>query len=247
MVKITANATAYVKQLPGSSGRRLQAADGSSNTGPLRGNSSSSAGAPACANSPDDTSAGLCSELVPGCMAMAGRSGQQCSSPQLQEKLAAAKVLQQHSTAESRKGMPKLSLAEKQRQFAQHAQQQRGRQLLGSQPTAAGYRWTIADWFQMNADAGTYHASNGSTAAGSNSGVYVLSAGLAASNNSSNVSESGALVMAGTTRQPKDFTLHELRMTVLTLAVAVVAVTVLQGLVVGAWKLLKFNMNNLPM
>lgn len=133
------------------------------------------------------------------------------------------------------------SMQQLQKQFEQDAT--RRRRLLSAGSTAGqpatGSR-SIDQWFLQHADFGTFQSSNGSIA-GNNSGVFVVSA------SSGSGSSSHAILLAGTTRQPADFSLHDLRMSVLTLAVAVAVATLLQGLAVGAWKLFRLNPDNLPM
>jgi hypothetical protein len=128
---------------------------------------------------------------------------------------------------------------QRQQQFEQEAMQRR--RLLSAAGKPAGSR-SIDQWFSQHADFGTFQSSNGSVA-GNSSGVFVLSAGTGANGSSG----ADAILLAGTTRQPKDFTLHDLRMSILTLAVAVAVATLLQGLAVGAWRLFRLNPDNLPM
>jgi hypothetical protein len=132
-------------------------------------------------------------------------------------------------------------MLEQRRQF-EHDAMQRSQQLSSNAASKPTGRRSIEQWFSQHADFGTFQSSNGSTA-GSGSGVLVVSA--AGGNGSSSVPD--AILIAGTTRQPKDFTLHDLRMSVLTLAVAVAVATLLQGLAVGAWRLFRLNPDNLPM
>ncbi|KAF6252266.1 hypothetical protein COO60DRAFT_1704375 [Scenedesmus sp. NREL 46B-D3] len=102
---------------------------------------------------------------------------------------------------------------------------------------------SIDQWFLQNADVGTFQSSNGSIS-GSSSGAFVVSASGGGNGSSSSLD---VILLAGTTRQPKDFTLHDLRMSLLSLAVAVAVATLLQGLTVGAWRLFRLNPDNLPM
>jgi hypothetical protein len=136
--------------------------------------------------------------------------------------------------------LPDIML-EQQRRF-EHNATWRSQQLSKDAANKPADKRSIEHWFSQNADYGAFQASNGSTT-GSNSGVFVVSA--SGGNGSSSVPD--AILIAGTTRQPKDFTLHDLRMSVLTLAVAVAAATLLQGLTVGAWRLARLNPDNLPM
>jgi hypothetical protein len=132
-------------------------------------------------------------------------------------------------------------MLQQQRQF-NHDAMWRTQQLGSDTASKPAGKRSIEQWISQNADYGAFQSSNGSTS-GSSSGVLVVSA--AGGNGSSSVPD--AILIAGTTRQPKDFTLHDLRMSVLTLAVAVAAATLLQGLAVGAWRLARLNPNNLPM
>lgn len=128
---------------------------------------------------------------------------------------------------------------QRQQQFEQEAMQRR--RLLSAAGKPADSR-SIDQWFSQHADFGTFQSSNGSVA-GNSSGVFVVLAGTGANGSSG----ADAILLAGTTRQPKDFTLHDLRMSILTLAVAVAVATLLQGLAVGAWRLFRLNPDNLPM
>jgi hypothetical protein len=136
-----------------------------------------------------------------------------------------------------------INMKQKQQQFAQEAQQRRRLLNDGNAVHKHAPSRSIDQWFSHHADFGTFQSSNGSLSS-NNSGVFVVSAGLGSNSNSSS---SDAILLAGTTRQPEDFTLHDLRMSILTLAVAVAVATLLQGLVVGVWKLLRLNPDNLPM
>ncbi|WIA37428.1 hypothetical protein OEZ86_014352 [Tetradesmus obliquus] len=186
------------------------------------GSSSTSNGMPACfAGAPGECTVQPASECSTD---KQGR--QQCTS-----RSAAVRANHQHAK-EGTHAQRLASMQQLQQQFEQDAT--RRRRLL-----SAGSR-SIDQWFLQHADFGTFQSSNGSIA-GNNSGVFVVSA------SSGSGSSSDAILLAGTTRQPADFSLHDLRMSVLTLAVAVAVATLLQGLAVGAWKLFRLNPDNLPM
>lgn len=108
------------------------------------------------------------------------------------------------------------------------------RQLLQQQNATA-----VDSWVNNHAGVGLYQASD---SAASSAGVFVFAADGSSSTNTTGTT----LMAAGTTRHPKEYSLHELRMSILTLAVAVAAVSVIQWLVCGLWKLLRLDLKSLP-
>ncbi|KAF8061903.1 EGF1 [Scenedesmus sp. PABB004] len=125
---------------------------------------------------------------------------------------------------------------------AARARHRHGRALLGDAPDAR----SVDSWLAANAAGGGYAASNGSGSAGT--GVLVLGGdGSGAAPHGNGSAGAGApVVLAGDVRQPKPASLHELRMSVLTLVVAVAAATLLQGAALGAWRLLRLSPDSLP-
>lgn len=99
----------------------------------------------------------------------------------------------------------------------------------------------VDEWLANTAQYGTYRASNASS----------ITRSTAASNNRASLNESvpgalEALLVASTTRQPQQFTLQQMRLSVLTLAGAVAVATLLQGLGVALWRLLQLNPTSMP-
>ena len=117
-------------------------------------------------------------------------------------------------------------------------QPQHRRQLLSS-----GNK-EVVRWLDYNSQThGSYLASN--EARGSPSGTLSFTANGTA--NSSLVDgTTNALILTGTSRWPTAYTVRELQMSIIVLFAVLAVATLLQGVVLGLWKLFRFDPEGIP-
>jgi len=154
------------------------------------------------------------------------------------------------------------SIDKRQRQYSQHSQlvvEQQLRQQQESEKLAASSRGTskrlsVTDWLHaMEAVHGVYRPSNRSDSRNSRSqgsGLFALAvdpSGNLTAGFASDAAVASAVLLAGTSRQPAEYTLHQLKMSLLVLLVAILGTTVLQLLSIGLWNLLRLDKGKMPM
>lgn len=124
----------------------------------------------------------------------------------------------------------------------QQLQRQHRRQLLSS---GAGHA-DVERWLHNNSRVhGSYMPSN-ALSRSSTDGTLDFAADGTASNGSLVGGLTNALVITGTSRWPAAYTTRELNLSVIALFAVLAAATLLQGVVLGLWKLFRFDPNGLP-
>jgi len=156
------------------------------------------------------------------------------------------------------------SIDKRQRQYSQHSQlvveQQLRQQQEESEKLAASSHGTSkqlsdTDWLHaMEAVHGVYRPSNRSNSRNNSrsqgSGLFALAvdpSGNLTAGFASDAAVASAVLLAGTSRQPAEYTLHQLKMSLLVLLVAILGTTVLQLLSIGLWNLLRLDKGKMPM
>lgn len=128
----------------------------------------------------------------------------------------------------------------------QSMQPSRRRQLLGA--GSKHEQQAVADWLdQQSRVYGDYQASSGHTTRDrSTDGTLQFSAQGTASNGTLVDGLTNALIMTGTSRWPSVYTARELQLSIVVLFAVVVAASILQGLVILVWKVLRLKAEDLP-
>lgn len=128
----------------------------------------------------------------------------------------------------------------------QQLQPSRRRQLLGAGDSQQ--QQAVADWLdQQSRVYGDYQASSTSSkGVRSADSTLEISAQGTASNRTLVDGLTNALIMTGTSRWPSVYTARELQLSIIVLFVVVVVASLLQGVVILVWKVLRLKAEDLP-